>query len=303
MVGVEVVRRLAGVFEVDGVHVHADGKGADGFAQLFGRDGADQAGIQPAGEQEPHRGVGVQPLFHPGGQLFPDAAQDGVHIVLAVGGGVGNVAVAHELPVAVVAADGEGVDLLYQSHQVFGLRREGDGPGGAVAVEQRPDADGVPGGDEQFFAAVVQDHGELGVQVLKHIQPVPVVQGQQDLAVGVRLEGAALGLQLPFEGAEPVQLAVAGHAVLPPEERLHPRFGQAHDGQPPEAQQAELRPADTVVVRPAGGGAQQIFGESFGGQVMPGIAHDTAHVGDAPSISYGHFPRMARKKDSPFAFP
>ena len=148
VVGVEIVGNLAGVFQVDGVHVHADGKGADGLFQLPGRNGADQAGIQPAGEQKAQRRIGVQPLVHAGHQLFADVCQDGGHIVVAAGGHIGNVAVAHELAVAVVAADGERVYFLDQPHQVFGFRREGDGPRRAVPVEQRPDADGVTGGDQ-----------------------------------------------------------------------------------------------------------------------------------------------------------
>ena len=55
----------------------------------------------------------------------------------------------------------------------------------AVAVEQRADANGVAGSDEQLFAAVVQNHGKLGVQMLEHVQAVLVVQRQDDLAVGV----------------------------------------------------------------------------------------------------------------------
>ena len=57
-----------------------------------------------------------------------------------------------------------------------------------VAVEQRTDADGVAGGDEPILAGIVQDQRKLRVHVAEHIQPVLVVQRQQDLAVAVGAE-------------------------------------------------------------------------------------------------------------------
>ena len=137
----------------------------------------------------------------------------------------------------------------------------------------------------------------------EHLQAVFVVQRQDDLAVGIRLEGVPLGFQFLFHGAEPVQLAVAHHTVTAPEKGLHPLRRQAHDGQPPEAQQTEFRLADPLVVRPAGGGAQQVRGESFFGQVMSGIAHDTAHFGDTPYVLTTGFPPSGQQKKtarSPF---
>ena len=150
-------------------------------------------------------------------------------------------------------------------------------PALAVAVEQRTDADGVTRGDKQLFAAVVEDHCKLGVQMLEHSKTVLIVERQDDLAVGVRRKGVALGLQLGLDRAEAVQLAVAGHAVRAAGEGLHSLRRQAHDGQTAEAQQSELGLDDALVVRTAAGGAQQILGKGFLGQIMPGIAHDTAH--------------------------
>ena len=108
----KIVRSLPGVFQVDGIGVHADGKGADGLAQLFGGNGAHQGRVQPAGKQEAHGCIGVQPLFHTGDQLFADVLQDGGHIVLHGGGHIRNVLVAHKAAVAVVAANGEGTDII-----------------------------------------------------------------------------------------------------------------------------------------------------------------------------------------------
>ena len=63
-----------------------------------------------------------------------------------------------------------------------------------VAVEQRTDADGVAGGDETILAGIVQDQRKLRVHVAEHIQPVLVVQRQQDLAVAVGAELVATAL-------------------------------------------------------------------------------------------------------------
>ena len=89
--------------------------------------------------------------------------------------------------------------------------------------------------------------------MLEHIQAVFVVERQDDLAVGVGLKGVALGFQFGFDGAEAVQLAVAGHAVRTAEEGLHALGRQAHNGETAKAQQAELSLGHTLVVRPAAG--------------------------------------------------
>ena len=191
----KIVRSLPGVFQVDGIGVHADGKGADGLAQFLGGNGAHQRGVEPAGKQEAYGCIGVQPLFHPGNELLADVLQDGGHIVLHGGGHIGDVLVAHKAAVAVVAADGEGTDIIAPADEVAHLGGKGDLVAGlGVAVEQRPDADGVAGGDEPILAGIVQDQSKLGVHVAEHIQSVLVVQRQQDLAVAVRAELVATAL-------------------------------------------------------------------------------------------------------------
>ena len=267
---------LAGVFQVDGVGVHPDGKGADGPAQLAGRDGAHQGRVQPARQQEAHRRVGVQALFHPGDQLFPDVAQHSLHPIGVGRGHVGDVLVADEPPVAVIAAGGERADVLAPTHQVLQLAGKGDLVAGlGIAVEQRPDADGVPRGDQPVLAGIVEDERELGVQVAEHIQPVLVVQGQQNFAVAARLELVPRPLEDGLFKPEAVQLPVADHAVRPAGKGLHPVRRQPHDGQPPKAHQATLD--HPLVVGAAADGPQQVFLEFGGGQVVPGVTHDTAH--------------------------
>ena len=81
VLGADEVGDLAGVLEVDGVKVHADGKGADPLAEELGGDGTDKAGIQTAGEQEAERRVGVEPLFHARDELLTDLFAYSVQIV------------------------------------------------------------------------------------------------------------------------------------------------------------------------------------------------------------------------------
>ena len=45
MFTVQMLRRRSGVFQIDGIRVHADRKGADRTIQQAGADGTDQRGI------------------------------------------------------------------------------------------------------------------------------------------------------------------------------------------------------------------------------------------------------------------
>ena len=128
VVGVQVVGHLLGVFQVNGVLTHADSERADRLAQLLGRNRADQARIKTARQQEAYRRVGVKALVYTGNQLFADVRQNLGQLVLAVGGRIGNVAVAHKLTVAVVAANRERIDFFAQAHEVFRLGRKGNVP-------------------------------------------------------------------------------------------------------------------------------------------------------------------------------
>ena len=279
MLTAQIVGGLAGVLQVDGVGVHTDGKGADGLAQLFGCDGADQRGVQTARKQEADRRVGVQTLFHTGDELFADVGQGGLHVVFHGGGHVGDVLIADEAAVAVVAANGEGPDVVAPADEVLHLGRECDLVAGlGVAVEQRADADGVAGCDEAILAGIVEDEGKLGVQMAEHVEAVLIIKRQQDLAVAVGLELVTPALQNLFFKAEAVQLAVADHTVGSAVERLHAFGRQAHDGQPAKAHQAERPFHDPLVIRAAHHGAQQIILELGGTQIVPGVTHYTTHI-------------------------
>ena len=72
VVAADVVRHLPGILQINGVLGHAHGVGLDGSVQQLGGNGAHQGAVQPAGEQESHRHVCVQPLLHPQYQLLVD---------------------------------------------------------------------------------------------------------------------------------------------------------------------------------------------------------------------------------------
>ena len=147
-----------------------------------------------------------------------------------------------------------------------------------VAVEQWPDADGVAGRDQTILAGIVQNKSKLGVHVAEHVEAILIIERQQDLAVTVGGEFVAPALQDLFFEPEAVQLTVADHAVGPAVERLHSLRRQAHDGKAAKAHQAERPFHHALIVRAARHGAQQVFFEFGGTQVVPRVTHNTTHT-------------------------
>ena len=220
VVGVQILRDFPRIFEVDRVRVHADGKGADGLFEQACGDGADEAAVQPAAQEEAERGVRVEPLFHARDEPFADAGADGLHIVLTIAGNGGDVAITYEFALRVVMPRREGEHMLREADEVFRLARNGDAAIRQVAVKQRADADGIARGDEVPGLPVIDHKRKFRIQLFEHGKAVFPVQRQQDLAVGFALERVFL-LQLFAHRAEAVQLAVADHPILPEEEGLH----------------------------------------------------------------------------------
>ena len=177
----------------------------------------------------------------------------------------------------------EGADLLAQAHQVLGLAGKDDSAVGVVAVEERTDADGVPGGDEGVGHGIVDDESKLRVQPGKHGKAVLMEHGQKDLAVTVAVEGI-LARQLPANGPEAVELAVAHHIVPVQGERLHAVLGKVHDGQPVEAQVARRRLHNAAHVGPAGAGTGKVGQDLLAGAGLLGKAHDGTHKKAPPDI-------------------
>ena len=189
----------------------------------------------------------------------------------------GEVGVADELAAGVIVAGREGADLLAQADEVFGLAGEDDAAVVQVAVEQRADADGVPGGDEGIRLVVIDDHGKLGVQLGKQRKAIFRVQWQNDLAVAAALEFVALLRQLPLQGTEAVQCPVAHHHIAVQLKGLHAGLGQAHDGQPVEAQPAGAGVHDPGHIRPPGEGPIEILPNLMLVQFLRGKSHNCAH--------------------------
>ena len=189
MVAADEACHLPGVFQVNGIDVHADGKGFDGIGTFSGGNGADQRGVQAAGQQEAHLGIGNQTLADTGDEFFPDAPTDGFQIVVVIACHLGDVAIADELPVLIEMSRGEGLHFGIQEQKVFRLAGKDDGALCITGIVQGADADGVPGGNEGIPLRVVEDAGKFRVQHGKHIGAVLFIQRQQNLAVGVAVEG------------------------------------------------------------------------------------------------------------------
>ena len=102
-------------------------------------------------------------------------------------------------------------------------------------------------------------------------------QGQQDLAVAAAFELVALLHQLPLQGAEAVDLAVADHVVAVQLKGLHAGLRQAHDGQAVEAQPAGGCLNDPAHVGAAGDGPVKVGEDFFLGSGLLGKTHDRAH--------------------------
>ena len=171
----------------------------------------------------------------------------------------------------------EGADLLAEADEILGLAGEHDAAVIQIAVEQRPDADGVPGGDEGIRLVVIDDHGKLRIQLGKHRKAVFPVQRQNDLAVAAALEFVALLRQLPLQGTEAVQLPVAHHHIAVQLKGLHASLSQAHDGQPVEAQPAGAGVHDLGHVGATGNGPVKIGRDLTLVQLLGGKTHNCAH--------------------------
>ena len=281
MVAADVISHHAGVLQVDRVHIHADGEGADRLAKHFPGDGADQGGIQAAGKQETDGRVRVQPLFH---AVDQQAAQLRADLLLGFHGeisDVGRIRIADELPAHPVMPGREGQDLIAKADEVFRLAGKGPLAAGKAPVVQGPYADGVAGGDQLVFPAVIQDEREFRIQGFEHFHPVFMIEGEQNLAVGLAPD--RIGLHEPLaQGTEAVELTVADHHVIAETEGLHAALVQAHDGQAVEAQVSAgivLRAVglETAHVRAAGDRAVETRLKQVRWEFFTGYAKDGTH--------------------------
>ena len=216
----DVVCHLLGIFEVDRVLAHADGKRADGRIRLACGNRADERRIKTAREQEPDLRIGHEALFHAANELVVNLRAHRVQIIVTDRLRLCDVAVADELAVLVVMSGRERHDLIAEGNEVLWLAGEDDHALFVIAVIERPDTDGVARGDILFRASVVKNQRKLRVKHFKHVHAVLKVQRKQNLAVRAADELVFL-LELLFELLEPVNLAVADHIASVALKRLH----------------------------------------------------------------------------------
>ena len=112
VVASDVVRHLLGIFEVDCVLAHADGKRADGRIRLARGDRTDKRRIKTAREQKTDLRVGHEPLFDTANELIVNLRAHRVQIIVTDRLRLCDVAVADELAVLVVMSGRERHDLV-----------------------------------------------------------------------------------------------------------------------------------------------------------------------------------------------
>ena len=112
VVASDVVCYLLGIFEVDRVLAHADGKRADGRIRLACGNRADERRIKTAREQEPDLRIRHEALFDTANELIVNLGADHIQIIVANCFRLCDVAVADELAVLVVMSGRERHDLV-----------------------------------------------------------------------------------------------------------------------------------------------------------------------------------------------
>ena len=270
------IRHLLGILQVNSVDVHADGKGADRSLALFRGDGTYQGGVQAAAQQKANLGIGNQPLFHAGNELFPDVPAYRLQIIGAYLGDMAHITVADKLAVGIIVAGREGENLLHQFHKILRLTGKHDGTGAVIAIVQRPDADGVSGGDELLLFSVIKDAGKFRVQHTEHLHTVALIHGQQHLAVAVTDEGIVIG-QFRFDFLKAVDFTVAHNKASVSFKRLHSLRVQTHNGQAVESQNTLTHIHDTGIIGASGAGACEAGPKCRRIQWLCAIANDRTH--------------------------
>ena len=178
----------------------------------------------------------------------------------------------------------EGPDLTAEAHQVLRLRGKADGPVSVISVVERADADRVAGSKITLGPRVEQNHGKLGIESCKHIRPVFIEEGEEDLTVGVGLKVISFLNQFFLHRAKPVDFTVADQVIrmtvlrIRPGKGLHALPCQAHDGQSVESEKPFSRLHDPGHVRTAGQGLIEPGFEGLHGDGIPGVSENRAHT-------------------------
>ena len=206
-----------------------------------------------------------------------DVPAHAVQVFLGLFHRPGDIPVAVKFPIFAVVTGREGEYAPAKAHQVLGLAGKDQNSRLVVAVVQRPDADGVTGGDIAAGSCVKEDEGKLRIQHGEHIRAVFFVQGQQHLAVGAAGKGIALGGELRLELLKAIDLAVAHQVFAVQLKGLHTLAAQAHDGQAVKAHEAHAGVNDAAVVRPPGFGGVKMLLELFKTEAAAAVTHYRTH--------------------------
>ena len=273
MIGLEALRDQIGIEELVALFavgfLEADGKGFQAALALFGQKSDDDAGINPARQQHPHRHVGD----HAAADGEPQGLEDPVAPVLATKLRVGAVALVGRRPVDVIMHGAVGRNppkgcrrqfayavedgawrrhdrmqrhVVVQGRAVDGgidvatidQGRQGRGetqPGIGLGVIERLDAEAVTGQHHGACVTLDDGEGEHAVKVL-HAKLAPGMVGfQDDLGVAIGEKAVAFGLQFPAEFGVVVYTAIEddGKAQLGIRHRLFGLVGEIDDLQPP----------------------------------------------------------------------
>ena len=98
-----------------------------------------------------------------------DVFTDSLEVIVANFFDFGDVAVAGEFAVLIVVARRERHNAMAQADEVFRLAGEHNVAAFAVPVVERADTDGVARSDEAIGLGIVNNQGELGVELFEHL--------------------------------------------------------------------------------------------------------------------------------------
>ena len=107
-----------------------------------------------------------------------DVFTDSLEVVAANFFDFGDVAIANELAVLIVMTRRERHNAMAQADEVFRLAGEHNVAAFAVPVVERADADGVARSDEAIGLGIVNNQGELGVELFEHLCALFFVEGE-----------------------------------------------------------------------------------------------------------------------------
>ena len=127
--------------------------------------------------------------------------------------------------------------MFAYAHQVLGLTGKRPFTVFEPPIIQRPDTDRVACRDQFALYSVPEEQSELRIQSLEHLNPVFMVQRQQDLTVRIACERVFSG-QLILQLLKTIDLTITDTSLFIKPERLHALGSEFHDRQSLKADQS-----------------------------------------------------------------